>query len=263
MTQKDLFFAIFDVIIISVIVVMCHKTWKEKVKIAYRKIMIELCDVYLCQYSLYHMIDVSFFHRFGHFNGEGFCYTFSAAIMLGLKNLKHTRLMRGYVKDRKGEGIDSLHSWVEVKLFGHWFVVDPCLYVRGFTLRRYHRKRFHCEVRVIYDYATFWQDPLAEQFYQRMRECKSSMIFVELYWHYTPKGKGNVAIENMIDDQIEWPGDREYFLFPYGYGYKFSQRIVNEFMVRSARRSPRRRTLRRLESYYKSVQRKETETTPA
>lgn len=261
MTQKDIIFAVLDAIGIVSLVVLCRRAWKMRIKNAYIMVMSELAEFYLCQYDLYHMIRANFFQRFGSFNREGFCHTFSSAIMLGLKNLQQAQLVRGRVAD--GQGFESVHSWVEIKLFGQWFVIDPCFYSTGFTLRRWYRKNLNCEIKVIYDYATFWQDPLAEQFYQRMRECKSSMIFVELYWHYTPKGKENVAIDNMIDDQIEWPGDKEYFLFPYDYGYKFSQRIVNEFMVRPVRRSPRRRTLRRLESYYKSVQRKETETTPA
>ncbi len=217
---------------------------------SYKRLMIPLTQVYLCGYSIYHMIRVEFPHRFGNFNHEGFCYTFSAAIMIGLKSRKSSRLVRGFVIS---PDYHSDHSWVEIKAFGRWWVIDPVLLINGMTYRRRYYQKYHPEILAVYSYRVFWRDPAAHKFWERMCCLETSKIFVDLFWHYTPRNDG-IEIPNMKDDKLRLP-DKQYYLFPPIFGYHFDQEIVNEFMARPTRKSPRRRTLRRLNSYYRKKSR--------
>lgn len=220
--------------------------------------MTELNRSYLCGYSLYHMLRVHFPNRFGNFNHEGFCYTFSAAAMLGLKRCRYNRLVRGYLA---AEGFETDHSWVEVKAFGHWWVIDLRYLTNGMMPRRRYYQTTHAEVQAIYPRRVFWQDPAALQFYQRLQRPESSKIFFNLYWYYTPS-VGEIEFHPREELMLELPENTKYYLFPPKYGYKFDQEIINELMARPARRSPRRRTLRRLDHWYKRETRELAENPP-
>lgn len=247
------------IVIIIIEVYLARYLRKRTLIESYRAIMGQLHQTYLCGYSLWAMIRANFFHRFGNINKEGFCYTFSAAIMLGLKELKRTRLVRGKIVL---PNYDSFHSWVEVKVFGQWWVVDPCFYSGGFTRKRWYYQKLHPEVVIIYRYQDFWKDPAANQFYERLRHPELSKVFVELYYHYTPH-EDTVGIYNMEDDIYDFPNTPEYYLFPPNYGFKFTQKIINELMARPTRRSPRQRTLRCLDSYYRKRSRELAQESPA
>lgn len=230
----------------------------EVMKLAYCEVMTELGAHYLCGHSLFKMIDNKFFPRFGHFNHEGFCYTISAAIALSLKNEHTTRIVRGYIKQGN---FASNHSWVEVKILGHWWVVDPCFFEMGFIGRCYYYLHEKPKVLAVYRYDKIWQDPLAERFHERLSRPELSRIFIDLYWHYTPD-EGDIKIPNRNDADDEFLEKGLYYVFPPEYGYKFDQETVNDFMARPTRKSPRRRTLRRLEKFYKklSAERQQTQT---
>lgn len=221
---------------------------------SYRLVLQELRRSYLCGYSLFAMIETNFMQRFGEFNQEGFCYAFSAAIMLGLKNFQRSRLVRGHIAL---PDYDSYHSWVEIKLFGRWWVVDPCFCLGGFTKRRWYYHCHHPKIMVVYSYQDFWNDAAALQFHKRLIRPNLSKIFVDLYYHYTPYGD-NIAIPDMQDDQLYLLDSKLYLIFPPSYGFKFSQGIINDFMARSTRRSPRRRSLRLLDSHYREIIRNQT-----
>lgn len=229
------------------------------IKKSHKVVMYQLYQTYLCGHNLFAMIRVNFFQRFGNLNHEGFCYTFSAAIMLGLKAMKHTRVVRGHIVL---PDYDSFHSWVEVKVFGIWYVVDPCFISRGIIRRSWYYQENHPKILVIYPYKKFWSDPAALQFYERLKRPELSKVFTELYYHYTPKGEA-IEIPNMKDDEYDFLDKSQYYLFPPVYGFKFDQEIVNELMARPTRKSPRRRTLRRLDSYYRRRVRELAQKSPA
>ncbi len=252
LSNSNIFWLIADVVAIACAAFVSWRFERKLPGLCYKKAMLQLCELYLCGYSLYDMIRVNFHHRFGHYNHEGFCFTFSAANMLALKQEKTARLVRGHVCS---SDFDSDHAWVEVKLCGRWCVIDPCLYTQGITYRRYFYRQFRPKVAVCYRHKQFWQDPAAKMFYQRMLSPKSSKIFVELFHYYTPD-KREMGIYQMGEYLPELPNEHYYSIFDPRSGYKFCQRIVDELMVRPTRKSPRRRTLRRLDKCYREIARR-------
>ncbi len=254
MNYEAIFWYFMDVVAIGFAILVVRHDYKKAIQAAYRVIMTEICQIYFCGHNVYAMIQSNFFQRFGDFNHEGFCYTVSSVIMLGLQPFETSRVVRGHVH---ADDFSSLHSWVEVRLFGLWWVIDPCMYSTAFTTRRYFRRCLHPKVMKVYDYQTFWGDKSAQVFRERLEKPQSSHVFVDIYLYYTPKGNDNVLIANDGFEGLDLPDDdRMYYLFPPEYGFWFSQRIVNEFMARPTRKSPRRRTIRRLEGFYKKKQRR-------
>lgn len=182
---------------------------------------LEISQHYFCGHNLADMIKTNFFGRFSDFNKEGFCYTYSAVIMLALRKFKHTRVVRGYIDQ---PDYQSNHSWVEI--------------------------------RVIYTYGEFWRDPFAEKFQQRLRQPATSLIFWELFHRYTPYDSDeSLRFKELDPSEIELFDPPYYMLSPPELGWKYSQRIVNELMARPSRRTPKRRTLRRLDSLYRQIER--------
>lgn len=204
---------------------------------------------YLCGYSLAQMINAEFMNRFGNFNHEGFCYTFSAVMMLILKDTKTARIVRGDMADQSGK-----HSWVEFKRFGLWWVVDPCWLSCPVVSRCWYYHEMRPQVLVNYSHREIWNDPAAEVFYQHLLKPESSRIFVNLYWHYTPDRKSAKPwIHDLVNGQIlPLPeADGSYLLFSEDLNFWFCQRIVNDFMVRPTRKAPKKRTLRLLRCWYR------------
>lgn len=249
---SSLAFHIANVIFLWICIVLYFYFRKRQLKAVYHSIMTTLNQSYLCGYSLFMMIRDNFINRFANFNHEGFCFTFSATIMLSLKKYSKSRLVRGRIVD---EEFDSDHSWVELKLLGTWWVIDPCFYVAGFSYRHYYYRTLRPQIEIIYDYQTFWSDPLADEFYQRMRKPEASYLFVNLYARYTPD-KGSLRIsspESYLENGYDFLENGQYYLFPPDHHYHFSQEIVNDFMARPTHRSPKLRSLRRLDRVYRQM----------
>lgn len=204
---------------------------------------------YLCGYSLMKMIDTEFMNRFGNFNHEGFCYTFSAAMMLAMKDAKTAQIVRGHMVSD-----DTKHSWVEFRRFGLWWVVDPCWLSCPVVGRSWYYRELNPQVSVRYSHKEIWGDPAAEVFYRYMLKPETSRIFVNLYWHYTPDRKdAKIRIHNLVDGQkLPLPeANKSYLLFGEECGFWFCQRIVNEFMARPTRKAPKERTLRLLRRHWR------------
>lgn len=249
---SNLAFHIANVIFLWICIVLYFYFRKRQLKAVYRSIMTTLDQSYLCGHSLFMMIRDDFINRFANFNHEGFCFTFSAAIMLSLKKYPKSRLVRGHIVD--GE-FDSDHSWVELKLFGSWWVIDPSFYQDGLTRRSWYYAGLHPEIKRIYEYREFWHDDLADEFFLRLSQPQTSRIFVNLYLRYTP-AKDSFEIINAAEYLkfgYEFFDDGRYYLFPSGRGFRFSQEIVNDFMARPTRQSPKLRSLRRLKQVYRQM----------
>lgn len=193
---------------------------------------------YLCGYDLYSMVDADFMGRFGKFCQEGFCFTFSAAIMLSLRRIKTAQLVRGEIPE-----VETVHSWVELRAFGMWWVIDPCWYKTCPFLRRYmHYEDNHPENIVRYSYAKIWHDPMAKTFYEHLSCSEKSHIFVELWSHYTPDVTGGFEIRKLNHEPYEIsPGTRENyrrFDFDCQYHNKFCQEVIDELMAKADSETP-------------------------
>jgi len=232
---------------IAKIVDVCFGRFKRAV----RAVLGELDRHYLCGHRLSAMVIEDFFGRFRDYNDEGFCYTFSAVVMLSLKRFRTARLVRGNIRHNNY----GYHSWVEIWYLGEWYVIDLSLNDHPILLipRRIFYAVQRPELMLIYSHRKFWADPAAKHLYERIQKPELSRVFVDVWAHYTPRpGKVEIADMNTPIELLEASG--LYYLFPPDTGYKFSQRIVNEFMARPERKQPKRRTLRRLAGYYKSKQ---------
>lgn len=211
-----------------------------------------LDEHYLCGYRIGDLLLNNFFERFRHFNDEGFCYTFSAVIMLSLKHLRSAQLVRGNIRCNNY----GYHSWVEIRYFGVWYVIDVCLHdnTRLLVPRTLYYSVQRPQVMVRYRHRQFWADPAAHQLYTRLQKLETSRVFVEIWDHYTP-AHGHIEIFDMITPLHGLPEADYYSLFPPDFSFRFSQRIVDEFMARPERLRPKMHTLRRLESFYKHKRR--------
>lgn len=178
---------------------------------------------YFCGYSLADMISADFFSRFSSLNQEGFCYTYSAVIMLTLRKFKHTRVVRGRIDL---PAYRSNHSWTEIRIRGQWWVIDlvnyPIVDSRpiNFMPRRFYYQHMRPKILVTYRYKEFWGDPLAVQFYECLREPETSGILLEIYHHYTP-----------LRDGIEIGELDPYEILPEELGYDFSQETIDMLMA--------------------------------
>lgn len=215
------------------------------------QIELEIGEYYFCGHNLSDMIEADFFVRFSDFNHEGFCYTYSAIIMLALRKFKHTRVVRGYIDL---PDYQSNHSWTEIRICGQWWVIDLGNSPTIFMSQKLYYKVMQPRIRVIYTHEDFWCDPFAEKFQQRLQQPATSHIFWEIFDRYTPQGDG-IEMEDMAVSEIELLDPPYYMPFPPELGWKYSQRIVNELMARPTRRSPKRRTLRRLDHLYRELER--------
>lgn len=214
---------------------------------------LEISQHYFCGHNLADMIKTNFFGRFSDFNKEGFCYTYSAVIMLALRKFKHTRVVRGYIDQ---PDYQSNHSWVEIRICGRWWVIDLANQYDISMPQKLYYKVTKPEIRVIYTYEEFWRDPFAEKFQQRLRQPATSLIFWELFHRYTPYDSDeSLRFKELDPSEIELFDPPYYMLSPPELGWKYSQRIVNEMMARPSRRTPKRRTLRRLDSLYRQIER--------
>lgn len=185
-------------------------------------------ETYLCGYSLADMIEADFPDRFGGINDNGFCYLWSAVAMLAFRRFKQTRLVRGQIDlpDYK-----SKHSWVEIRIYGRWWVFDLMNRRAIFMPRRFYYKHMRPEILITYDYQEFWSDPLAVKFYERLRKPETSRILVEIWRHYTPSTDGIEIGEPEVGlSEITLPDWPRYTLFPKSLGHKFSQELVDELM---------------------------------
>lgn len=112
----------------------------------------------------------------------------------------------------------------------------------------------HPDIRLIYDYERFWSDRTALQFYERLSNRQKSYVFADLYYHYVPV-TGEVGIHDLCwgEEYQFQKEDDTYSIFPPEYNINFSQLIVNDFMARPTRKSPKRRSIRRLEHCYRQI----------
>lgn len=238
---------IIMIFLLSGCAIMLYRNRQAQLEAIYCVLMSELSQLYLCRYSLYDMIVSQFIPRFTDFNHEGFCYTFSAAIMLSLRKYRNARLVRGYIDYRD---LHSNHSWVEVRILGVWLVVDPNIMIAGFTTRSWYYRAIRPEVKRVYKYREFWSDPYADEFFQRMSVQKTSHVFYNLCQRYTPNEKGSV--ETISPEQYQAKGleffdDGQHYVFSPESGFYCEQSIINELMARPTRLSPKRHTIRRID----------------
>ncbi len=241
-----------DLLLIPVIIYLTIYILRHHQEIRYaacRTFLIQISNAYLCGHHLYSMLCQKFFKRFGDFNHDGFCYTVSGIIMLALKNNHSAKYLRGFIRDRKSD-FQTEHSWVEVKVIGIWWVVDPVLTWPFIVPRRHYNRLFRVERRHVYSYTEFWRHPDTETLHDRLQRPETSWIFVELYKYFTPKDQTDVVFNPQpIDAFLE--NHHQYLVFPPEFGFKFSQRIVDDFMAKPTRKSPKKRTLRRLYRFYR------------
>lgn len=248
-----LFMFSLGVAIVPIILKLIDRVFHKLKIVSISRIILALDQSYLCGYRISDMIIADFMSRFGKFNGEGFCYTFSAAIMLGLKCFPSPRLVRGVCTGDKGP-----HSWVEVRILGVWWVVDPC-WTSGILRRKMFYCAFQPQIKVVYDHSAFWSMPEAGEFAERLSWPATSHIFVDLYWYYTPDSRSASVATNfdIYGEKYseEFLPEGQYYLFPPEHGFKFSRRIVDDFMARPRRKRPKQRSLRLLERDYREIRR--------
>lgn len=254
---------IIMIFLIGGFVIVLYRNQRVQLEAIYCVLMSELSQFYLCRYSLYDMIVSQFIPRFTDSNHEGFCYAFSAAIMLSLRKYRNARLVRGYIDYRD---LHSNHSWVEVRILGVWLVVDPNIMIAGFTTRSWYYRTIRPEVKRVYKYCEFWSDPYADEFFQRMSVRKTSHIFYNLCQRYTPHEKNSVEIispERYRAKNLAFFDDGLYYVFPHESGFYCEQSIINELMARPARLSPKRHTIRSINYSKRHVQADSSLTSPA
>lgn len=262
MNYEVFFRYLFSGVALSVVILVAYRCYcyKREFAFVYQSIKAELSQIYFCRHNFFSMVENSFFPRFSNYNHCGFCYTVSAAVMLGLKSFRQSRVVRGWVRDW------GPHSWVEVRLCGQWWVIDTSCYIAKVIMKRhYYYRKLRPKVMVVYDYETFWNDG-ARLFRTRLEKPETSRIFVEMFRYYTPAMDNDLrteGIENNSTKEITFFEDnRDYSLFSPEDDIRFCQEIVDDFMATPTCKSPRQNSLFCLEEFYKQGPRQFAQNAP-
>lgn len=135
-----------------------HKMALEWVYILVREEFYERAGkVYLWGIPLAEIIQQELPRRLGKYQGSGFCHEFAAATMFALKGVKTARLCHGISPEH------GLHSWVEFRRYGVWWVADPAwAYQECVPWPRWIcRKNLDLEIETVCEHEEFWQGPFA------------------------------------------------------------------------------------------------------
>lgn len=117
----------------------------------------------------------------------GFCYESSAIIMIALRDVPKTKLVRG-ISNRSG-----WHSWVEVDLDNITLSIDCCWIYSDLdrpNIYSAERERFYKAVNIVpkkhYTHEEFWNYELSQELYNALSNKKSALASC-LLSAYRPK----------------------------------------------------------------------------
>lgn len=138
----------------------------------------KLQKIYFCGYSLDVVLHRELFHQLARVVGHEFCYEVSALIMLALKDVESSCMMRisGFGHYRRV--VDN--SIVEVIYHGTPWIIDPT-WLHGGKPRIYARQEWsYCQkvtfdVRRVFTHQEFWRYDFSE-------ELRQSLMIPDLPW---------------------------------------------------------------------------------
>lgn len=156
---------------------------RDQVRDSYEMAKCMCANLYLCGCSLLetpNIIIPSLQHA--NLDDTKICYAIADAIMMALRDCQKSRLVHGHITC-DGHTLD--HAWVEVKLLGAWWVIDPFLFATN-IMSRYKYRMFHPKPEVVYNYQDFWSSYRITEVYQRMTHPKTSYVIEDLCQRYEP-----------------------------------------------------------------------------
>lgn len=147
---------------------------------------------------------------------------------------------------------------MEFRHFGVWWVVDPtwqhpCLCLRSEIYHEYRPQILH-----VCKHHEFWSYPISSQFEEKLKKPDTSHLFYELqhvYSHY--RGSPTQFHPHIAKKKLD-PEAGRYLNFKMYLAYPqviLSDRIFRQFMTKPSRTRPKARSIRKVKSCQKILQR--------
>ncbi len=136
--------------------------------------------IYLNGYPAWEYIDSRIFSRLRFYVGYDLCYEAAALEMMAWQGHRATHYVFANIRDR-GKRCRYDHSWIEVKCYGIWWVIDPTQGDPVDIMPRWLYNLVHF-THYIRDFNScgFWTSSLANKFYKRLNQSETSYLFGEL-----------------------------------------------------------------------------------
>lgn len=241
--SETIFWLIADLLAAIVTVYTFYKLFFRTLR---DSIICHLGDYYFNGANLLEVLHAEFFHRFGNYTDNGFCYTASTLAMIALRNVRGTKIVRATLEE---DGESYCHSWVEFRHCGIWMVCDPCwLHWPQVAFRRsYYRKLKNVKIRFVCKSKEFQAYHLSRQIEELLRRPETSHLFYEIYRLYGPfEDDDDLGFSNLTHDLEIGEGHGKIgFPFLTEDHIIFSDRIFYEFMTNPKRKRPRAHSIRK------------------
>lgn len=206
-----------------------------------------LCHLFLQGVQAWAFFENNLFTRIGKYIGHGLCYEATALTMLGWHDNKNTCIVFGECySDIYNEHVK--HCWMEVKVYGVWWVIDPTWF-HSFPEPRWYYYLIHRTRRErIISHKEFWNSNITNTFYQYLKDPETSYLFHELvYFRRNHQNDIKMVFEEFEMSEIKNDGTkfRLELLDIFKRGRPVTYRIINEFLANPSRTLPKRRTYRK------------------